>query len=87
MGTESVNPAKVAVPAGVVTDTIPVVLPATTAVMLVALATLNEVAATPPMLTAVAPVKLVPVMVMVPPTATGVVKVVMVGGALNALVV
>jgi hypothetical protein len=65
----------------------PVVLPATTAVMLVALATLNDVAATPPMLTAVAPVKLLPVIVIVPPMATGEVKDVIMGAALNALVV
>lgn len=86
VGAESVNPASVAVPDGVVTDTIPVVLPATTAVMLVALATLNDVAATPPMLTAVAPVKLLPVIVIVPPIATGVVNDVIMGAALNALV-
>jgi len=42
---------------------------ATTAVMLVAETTLNEVAAVPPKLTAVAPVKLVPVIVTVAPVA------------------
>jgi len=62
-----VNPARVAVPYGVVTLTIPEVPFATNAVMLVALTTLNEVAAVPPKLTAVAPVKLVPVMVTVAP--------------------
>jgi len=87
VGADNVNPARVAVPDGVVTEIMPVVLPATTAVMLVALATLKEVAATPPMFTAVAPVKLLPVIVMVPPMATGVVKDVMIGAALNAFVV
>ncbi len=54
-----------AVPPGVVTDIIPLVPIATTAVILVALTTVKEVAAVPPKLTAVAPVKLVPVMVTV----------------------
>ncbi len=76
-----------AVPPGVVTDTMPVTLPATTADMEVALTTLNEDAATPPKLTAVAPVKLVPVIVTVAPTATLFVNKVMVGAGLNALVV
>jgi hypothetical protein len=55
--------------------------------MEVALTTLNEDAATPPKLTAVAPVKLVPVIVTVAPTATLFVNKVMVGAGLNALVV
>ncbi len=50
-----------------VTEIVPVAPPATKAVMLAALTTLNEVAAVPPKLTAVAPVKLVPVMVTVAP--------------------
>ena len=50
-----------------VTDIAPLVPLATTAVMLVALTTVKEVAAVPPKLTAVAPVKLVPVMVMTAP--------------------
>lgn len=61
------NPAFVAVPTGVVTATSPVVPEATTAVMLVAETTLNEAASVPPKLTAVAPTKLVPVIVMVEP--------------------
>ena len=63
----NVNPASVAVPSGVVTLTFPLVPLATTAVMDVALTTLNEAAAVPPKLTAVAPVKLVPVIVTVAP--------------------
>ena len=58
-----VNPANVAVPPGAVTDTLPDVPDATTAVILVAETTLNVVAAVPPKLTAVAPVKLVPAIV------------------------
>ena len=59
-----VNPSNEAEPIGVVTATFPVApVAATTAVILVAVTTLNEVAATPPNKTAVAPVKLVPVMV------------------------
>ena len=54
-------------PPGVVRLTVPEVPVATNAVMLVALTTLNEVAAVPPKLTAEAPVKLVPVMVTVAP--------------------
>ena len=53
------------VPPGAVTDIVPLAPLATTAVMLVALTTVKEVAAVPPKLTAVAPVKLVPVMVTV----------------------
>ena len=55
---------------GVVTRTlaVPAVPAGVVAVMLVALTTLTLVAATPPMVTPVAPVKLVPVMVtLVPP--------------------
>ncbi len=60
------NPASVAVPPGVVTLTLPEVPDAPgVAVIDVALTTVNEVAAVPPKLTAVAPVKLVPVMVTV----------------------
>jgi hypothetical protein len=57
------------VPPGVVTVTLPDTALATTAVMLVALITLKDVAETPPKLTAVAPVKLVPVIVTVEPAA------------------
>jgi len=82
-----VNPTRVAVPPGVVTLTLPEVPAATTAVMLVAETTLNDVAAVPPKLTAVAPVKLVPVMVTVAPTAPEVgVKLVIVGTRANKTV-
>ena len=64
-----VNPASTPVPPGVVTLTFPEVPAATTAVMLVAETTLKEVAAVPPKLTAVAPVKSVPVKVTVAPVA------------------
>ena len=60
---------ELAVPPGVVTDIVPLVPLATTAVILVALTTVKEVAAVPPKLTAVAPVKLVPVMVTIAPDA------------------
>jgi hypothetical protein len=52
-------------PFDVVTLTLPVAPAPTAAVILVALTTVNEVAAVPPKLTAVAPVKFVPVMVTV----------------------
>ena len=55
-------PEEVAGPPGVTTEMVPVVPLATTAVMVVAFTTLNEVAAVPPKLTAVAPEKFVPVM-------------------------
>ena len=78
----NVKPARVAVPPGVMTDTLPEVPDATTAVMLVAETTLNDVAGVPPKLIAVAPVKFVPVMVTEVPTAPLVgVKLVMVGEA------
>ena len=64
-----VKPLLVAVPPRVVTNTSPVVPDATTAVMLVALTTVNEVALVPPNLTVVAVVKSVPVMVTVAPLA------------------
>jgi len=80
----NVNPARVAVPPGVVTLTLPEVPAATTAVMLVAETTLNDVAAVPPKLTAVAPVKLVPVIVTVAPIAALVgVKELIVGAGTN----
>ena len=53
--------AEVPVPPEVVTEMVPVVPLPTTAVMLVGLSTVKEVAAVPPKLTSVAPVKLVPV--------------------------
>jgi hypothetical protein len=77
----NVNPALLALPFAVVTLTLPVVPAATTAVILVALTTVNEVAAVPPKLTAVAPVKLVPVIVTVCPVPAEVgLKDVIVGG-------
>ena len=77
----NVNPARVPVPPGAVTLTSPEVPAAITAVMLVAETTLKEVAAVPPKLTTVAPVKLVPVKVIVAPVAVLVgVKEVIVGG-------
>ena len=86
-GGTNVNSARVAVPPEVVTLTLPVVPLATTAVMLVALTTLNEVAAVPPKLTAVAPVRLVPVMVTVAPVPADFgVKEEMVGGGVNCLI-
>ena len=76
-----VNPASTAVPPGVVTLTFPEAPAASTAVMLVAETTLKEVAAVPPKLTAVAPVKFVPVKVTVAPLAALVgVNEVIVGG-------
>jgi hypothetical protein len=55
----------VAVPEGVITRMVPVVPLPTVAVICVAEFTVKEVAAVPPMLTAVAPVNFVPVMVTV----------------------
>ena len=71
-GGTNVNPANDAVPPGVVTFTFPVAPIPTTAVILVAELTVNEVAATPPKLTAVAPVKFVPVIVTDVPAGTSV---------------
>ena len=62
-GGKYVKPANVPVPDAVVTDTTPEAPAPTVALMLVALTTVNVVAAVPPKLTAVAPVKFVPVMV------------------------
>jgi hypothetical protein len=62
-------PAEVAIPCGVTTDIFPVTAPVgTVAVMLIALATEN-VAATPPIVTEVAPVKFVPVKLTAVPVA------------------
>jgi hypothetical protein len=60
-GGKYVKPARVPVPDAVVTETEPDAPAATVALMLVALTTVNVVAALPPKLTAVAPVKFVPV--------------------------
>ena len=56
-------PLLVAVPPGVVTVIVPVAPFPTVALMVVALVTVKDAAAVPPKATAVAPVKLVPVMV------------------------
>ena len=56
-------------PAEVVTEMLPLVPDPITAVILVGETILNDVAAVPPKLTAVAPVKLVPVSVTVEPNA------------------
>jgi hypothetical protein len=63
------KPTRLEFPFGVVTLTLPLAPVPTTAVMVVLLKTLKLVAATPPKLTAVAPVKLVPVKVTVNPLA------------------
>jgi hypothetical protein len=65
--TKKVNPARLAVPPGVITETEPDVPEATTAVIVVEFTTLKEVAAVPPNVTEVAPLKLVPVSVTVAP--------------------
>jgi hypothetical protein len=57
-----VKPVNVPTPDAVVTETEPEAPAPNVALMLVALTTANEVAAVPPKLTAVAPVKFVPVM-------------------------
>ena len=62
-----VKPPRLPVPPGAVTLTFPEVPPPTVAVIRVGDTTLKDVAVTPPKLTAVAPVKLVPVMVTVAP--------------------
>jgi hypothetical protein len=78
------NPAKVAEPPGVVTTTSPEVPEATVAVMLVLEFTTNEAAAVPPKLTPVAPLKLLPVIVIVAPDdADAGVKDEIVGAAIN----
>ncbi len=76
------KPVLVAIPPGVVTLTLPQFPALTTADIVVLLFTVKELAAEPPKLTAVAPVRLVPVMVMFVPVAEVVgVKEVMVGAA------
>jgi hypothetical protein len=75
-----IKPVLVAIPKGVVTLSVPVLPDPTTAVIVVLFTTTKEIAAVPPKLTAVAPVKLVPVIVTVAPAAAEVgVKEVMVG--------
>ena len=60
-------PLLIAMPIGVVTEIVPVVPPPTVAVICVAEFTTKLLTAVPPMLTAVAPVRLVPVMTTVLP--------------------
>ena len=60
-----VKPPLLTLPLAVFTRTFPVVPAPTTAVILVALTTVNEAAAVPPKLTPVVPVKFVPVIVTV----------------------
>ncbi len=81
-GGKYVNVGPSAAPFAVVTDTKPVPPEPTTAVIDVALTTLNEVAATVPNFTAVAPVKLVPVKVTVlpVPAEVGLIDVIVGGG-------
>ena len=64
-GLPYVNPSMVAVPADVVTDIAPLAPVPTTAVILVAESTVNDLAAVPPKRTVVAPVRLLPLIVMV----------------------
>ena len=59
-GTVYVNPAREAVPPGVVTEILPLAPAPTSAVILVGLLTLKEAAGTPPRDTLVVPEKLVP---------------------------
>ena len=66
-GGRKVNPANKAVPYGVVTKTFPEAPAPTTAVIVASFTTVKDVAATPPNVTAVAPVKYVPLMVTVVP--------------------
>ena len=68
-GVRYVNPARVPVPCGLVTATLPVAPVPTTAVILEAELTTNDAAGVPPKLTAVAPVKLLPLMVTLVPVA------------------
>lgn len=77
----NVNPPNVAVPPGVVIETLPEAPAPTTAEIKVGEITVKLVAGTPPKLTAVAPIKFVPLIRTVPPKATFVgVKLVIVGG-------
>jgi len=64
-----VKPPSKSVPSGAITTTFPEAPEATTAVIVVALTTVKDDAGTPPKLTAVAPVKLFPVIVTVAPLA------------------
>src|SRR5262245_2980418 len=64
---KKMNPAKLSTPPGVFTRTLPVEPEPTIAEILVELSTINEAAGVPPKLTAVAPVKFVPVIVIVAP--------------------
>ena len=81
----NVKPVIDAVPPGVITLTLPDAPAPITAVILVTELTVNDVAAIPPKLTEVAPVKFVPIMVMVAPIAALVgVKDVILGNEINS---
>ena len=67
----NVKPARIPIPCGEVTCTLPLAPPATIAAIVDELTTVKEDAAVPPKLTAVAPVKFVPVMVTVVPLPAG----------------
>ena len=67
LATLKAKPDELVVPPGVVTDTPPLLPLPTTALIVVAFTTVNDVAAVPPKLTALAPVKLVPVITTVAP--------------------
>ena len=69
---KEINPANEPVPPGVVTLIKPEPLEGTTAVIVVGEIVLNELAGTPAKLTAVTPLKLVPVIVTVTPAAADV---------------
>lgn len=79
---EYVNPDNIPVPPGVVTETAPVVPLPITAVIVVTFTTVKDVDGVPPKLTAVAPVKLVPVIVIMDPVppVTGVKELIEGGG-------
>ena len=66
-GGKKLKPAEDAVPPGVVTERFPLAPAPTMAVMLLAELTVKELAGSPPKSTAVAPVKLLPLMVTVVP--------------------
>ena len=68
-GVVKVKPAILAIPPVAVTDKLPLAPALTTAVIVVEFTTVKDVAATPPKLTAVAPVRFAPVIVTVSPVA------------------
>ena len=80
VGIKYLNPAKLAMPFGVVTVTLPLAPLSTVAAIVVSLITANDFAATPPKVTAVAPVKPVPLMVSIVLGQAAILKEVIVGG-------